>query len=120
LALLRSWVQIPPGPFLSVVQIRYCSEIDFNNCRTNSAAMPMPYPTVCPTFCPTKVEIFTKSVGYCPPCPPLAMSIFLCLYNKNHNILSTSPPPSPLPLSLFPLPLLLLFSNLIFHAAYLL
>ena len=24
----------------------------------------MPYPTVCPTFCPTKVEIFTRSVRH--------------------------------------------------------
>ena len=40
---LRSWVQLPPGPFLSVVQIRHYFELDFNNCRTNSAAMPMSY-----------------------------------------------------------------------------
>jgi len=37
---LRSWVQIPPGPFLSVSELRYYFELDFNNCRTNSAAMP--------------------------------------------------------------------------------
>ena len=30
-----------------------------------TSAMPMPYPTVCPTFCPTKVEIFARSVGHC-------------------------------------------------------
>ena len=28
--------------------------------------MPMPYPPICPTFCPTKVEIFTRSVRHCP------------------------------------------------------
>jgi hypothetical protein len=62
--LLRSWVQIPPGPLLSVLEIRYCFELDFGKCRTNSAAMPMPYPTVCPTFCPTKVEIITRNIGH--------------------------------------------------------
>jgi hypothetical protein len=41
---LGSWVQIPPGPFLSVVQIRYYLELVLSSCRTNSAAMPMPYP----------------------------------------------------------------------------
>ena len=35
---LRSWVQIPPGPFLPVLEIRYCFELDFNNCWTDSAA----------------------------------------------------------------------------------
>ncbi|HJY10905.1 MAG TPA: hypothetical protein VJ250_08125, partial [Nitrososphaeraceae archaeon] len=36
---LRSWVQIhPPGPLFPVSEIRYCSELDFNNCQTNSAA----------------------------------------------------------------------------------
>jgi hypothetical protein len=40
---LRSWVQLPPGPFLTVVQIRHYFELDFNNCRTNIAAMPMSY-----------------------------------------------------------------------------
>jgi hypothetical protein len=39
--MLRSWVQIPPGPFLTVVQIRYCYELYFNNCRTKSLAMPI-------------------------------------------------------------------------------
>ena len=38
---LRSWVQIPPGPFLSVLEIRYYFEFILDNCRTNSAAMPM-------------------------------------------------------------------------------
>jgi hypothetical protein len=32
--LLRSWVQIPPGPFLSVVQLRYYFEFNLDNCRT--------------------------------------------------------------------------------------
>jgi hypothetical protein len=54
--LLRSWVQIPPGPFFPVIEIRHCFEIVFGSCRTDSVAMPMPYRTVCPTFCPTKVE----------------------------------------------------------------
>jgi hypothetical protein len=36
--LLRSWVQIiPPGPFLSVRELRYCFELILNKCRTNSA-----------------------------------------------------------------------------------
>jgi hypothetical protein len=30
---LRSWVQIPPGPFLSVRELRYWIEVVFNNCR---------------------------------------------------------------------------------------
>ncbi|MFL6486834.1 MAG: hypothetical protein ACJ71D_09035, partial [Nitrososphaera sp.] len=30
----RSWVQIPPGPFLSVLEIRYYFEIVFGDCRT--------------------------------------------------------------------------------------
>jgi hypothetical protein len=34
---LRSWVQIPPGPFLSVRELRYCFELILNKCRTNSA-----------------------------------------------------------------------------------
>jgi hypothetical protein len=34
-----SWVQLPPGPFLSVVQLRYWFEFDFGDWRTNSAAM---------------------------------------------------------------------------------
>ena len=38
---LRSWVPLPPGPFLSVVQLRYYFEIVLGHCRTNSAAMPM-------------------------------------------------------------------------------
>ena len=45
----------------------YYFEFNLDNCRTNLAEMPMPYPTVCPTFCPTKVEIFTRSVRHCPP-----------------------------------------------------
>ena len=54
-----SWVQIPPGPFLFVLEIRYCFESNLDECRTKDLAMSMPYPTVCPTFCPTKVEIIT-------------------------------------------------------------
>jgi hypothetical protein len=33
-ARLRSWVQLPPGPFLPVVQIRYCFEFNLDNCLT--------------------------------------------------------------------------------------
>jgi hypothetical protein len=40
---LRSWVQIPPGPFLSVVQLRYWIEFILDYWRTNSAAMPPSY-----------------------------------------------------------------------------
>ena len=36
---LRSWVQLPPGPFLPVVQLRYCFELDFGKCRTKSLAL---------------------------------------------------------------------------------
>jgi hypothetical protein len=36
---LRSWVQIPPGPLLSVVQIRYYFERILDNCRTNPATL---------------------------------------------------------------------------------
>ena len=43
---LRSWVPLPPGPFLPVIELRQCFELDFNNCQTKpSAAMPMPYPS---------------------------------------------------------------------------
>src|SRR5687767_5632780 len=38
---MRSWVPLPPGPFLSVVQLRYYFEFNLDNCRTNSAAMPI-------------------------------------------------------------------------------
>ena len=31
---LRSWVQLPPGPFLSVVQLRYYFEFNLDNCLT--------------------------------------------------------------------------------------
>ena len=37
--LLRSWVQIPPGPFLSVVQLRYWFEFIFGYGRTKALAM---------------------------------------------------------------------------------
>jgi hypothetical protein len=33
-SLLRSWVQIPPGPFLSVREIRYWFGFIFDECRT--------------------------------------------------------------------------------------
>ena len=48
---LRSWVQIPPCPLLTVLEIRYCFEFIFSYCRTDSAAMPMPYPPVCRQKC---------------------------------------------------------------------
>ena len=38
---MRSWVPLPPSPFLSVVQLRYYFEFNLDNCRTNSAAIPM-------------------------------------------------------------------------------
>jgi len=38
---MRSWVQLPPSPFLSVVQLRYYFEFNLDNCRTNSAAIPI-------------------------------------------------------------------------------
>ena len=30
---------LPPGPFLSVVQLRYCFELILGDCRTNLAAL---------------------------------------------------------------------------------
>jgi hypothetical protein len=38
---MRSWVQLPPGPLLPVVQLRHWFEFNLDNCRTNSAAMPI-------------------------------------------------------------------------------
>jgi hypothetical protein len=37
--MLRSWVPLPPGPFLPSSRIRYYFEFDLGYCRTNSAAM---------------------------------------------------------------------------------
>src|SRR5918996_5729451 len=34
--MLRSWVQIPPCPFLSVVQLLHCFEFIIGSCRTKS------------------------------------------------------------------------------------
>jgi hypothetical protein len=34
--LLRSWVQIPPGPFLPVREVRYYFEFNLDNCPTKS------------------------------------------------------------------------------------
>jgi hypothetical protein len=34
---LRSWVQIPPGPLFTVVQLRHCFEFNFGKCRTKSS-----------------------------------------------------------------------------------
>jgi hypothetical protein len=31
---LRSWVQLPPGPFFTVVQLRYYFECIFGHCQT--------------------------------------------------------------------------------------
>jgi hypothetical protein len=33
---LRSWVQIPPGPFLSVMKVRHWFEFNLDNCRTKT------------------------------------------------------------------------------------
>jgi hypothetical protein len=33
---LRSWVQIPPGPFLSARELRYYFEFDLDDCRTKT------------------------------------------------------------------------------------
>jgi hypothetical protein len=43
---LRSWVQIPPGPFYHSSKIRYSFEFNFNECKTKSLTMPMPVLTV--------------------------------------------------------------------------
>jgi hypothetical protein len=37
----RSWVQLPPGPFLPAREIRYYIEFVLDNCRTNLAAIPL-------------------------------------------------------------------------------
>src|SRR5829696_5216357 len=73
MALLRSWVQIPPGPFLSVTKLRYCIEIVFSFCRTNWAATHALFPiqlfhshnvnrpspvVVCDSFIPTSIMPF--------------------------------------------------------------
>ena len=34
MCLLRSWVQLPPGPFLSARELRYYFELIFGGCRT--------------------------------------------------------------------------------------
>ena len=39
--MLRSWVQIPPGPSLSVVQLRYWFEIVLRSCGQKSIEMVM-------------------------------------------------------------------------------
>ena len=38
----RSWVQIPPGPFLTASELRYIIEFNFGYCRTKSLVMPYP------------------------------------------------------------------------------
>jgi hypothetical protein len=40
---LRSWVQIPPGPFLSVVQLRYYFELMLGDCETKTLVTPVQY-----------------------------------------------------------------------------
>jgi hypothetical protein len=35
---LRSWVQIPPGPFLSMREIRYCFKLVLGGCQTKPLA----------------------------------------------------------------------------------
>ncbi|MGE5662273.1 MAG: hypothetical protein ACM3X1_08500 [Ignavibacteriales bacterium] len=39
---LRSWVQLPPGPFLSTREPRYQNRLVLGSCRTNPATMPVP------------------------------------------------------------------------------
>jgi hypothetical protein len=41
---LRSWVQIPPGPFLSASELRYQIELIFGDCLTILPAMPLASP----------------------------------------------------------------------------
>ena len=36
---------LPPGPFLSVIELRYWIELVLAGYQTNSAAIPMPYPS---------------------------------------------------------------------------
>jgi hypothetical protein len=38
---------IPPSPFLSIWLTTVLNQAFFGNCRTDSAAMPVPYPPVC-------------------------------------------------------------------------
>jgi hypothetical protein len=41
-----SWLHLPPCQFLSVVQLRYYSECNLDNCRTSPPAIPI----LCPSF----------------------------------------------------------------------
>jgi hypothetical protein len=43
---LKSWIQIPPGPFLSVRELRIRIERVFNNFRTNSAWLKVSKPSI--------------------------------------------------------------------------
>jgi hypothetical protein len=38
---LRSWVQIPPGPFLSARELRYYFKFNLGSCRTKTLATPI-------------------------------------------------------------------------------
>jgi hypothetical protein len=49
-----------PVHFFYSSKIGHYFDIVLGICRTNLAAMPMPYPTVCSTECQTKVEIDGK------------------------------------------------------------
>src|SRR5215212_3897173 len=86
--LLWSWVQLPPGPFLSTRDLRYYFEFNFNNCRTKSLAVPWT----------DKIErrdddmLFDTPRLYISPCPyavpPLMLhpilliSILLCCHEQ--------------------------------------
>jgi hypothetical protein len=41
LGLLRSWVQISPGPSFTTRELRYYIELILGDCRINLAAMPI-------------------------------------------------------------------------------
>ena len=61
---LRSWVQIiPPGPLFPVVQIRYCFEFNFNNCRTKSLAMYCCSPTTISNILLNNLAIVTLAIA---------------------------------------------------------
>ena len=38
---LRSWVQIPPGPLLTVLELRYYFELVLGSCRTIPIEVPL-------------------------------------------------------------------------------
>lgn len=57
---LRSWVHLPPSPFLTTRELRHYFELNLVNVGQKPLAMPMPYP---PAFA-DKSSNFYKKVSY--------------------------------------------------------